>query len=190
VDDCDPAAFTLATAPARFAERGDASAGIDSAAGSLDALLELSASQEAAGSETRRGRRTIRSKVTSRRASRRHAGRPRAPALIAAATVSPPSRSSPSPRRRVRRTRSPASNGGRSGIRKRRRGCTWTMSSSTRCAADQPTGLASGSICATFPRASARQKIRPNLTMIPGPRRRPADYGRARRKRGPAHRRA
>jgi DNA ligase D-like protein (predicted polymerase) len=46
---CDPAAFTLATAPARFAERGDASAGIDLAAGSLDALLELAASQEAAG---------------------------------------------------------------------------------------------------------------------------------------------
>jgi bifunctional non-homologous end joining protein LigD len=45
----DPAAFTLATAPARFAKRGDASAGIDAAAGSLDTLLELSASQEAAG---------------------------------------------------------------------------------------------------------------------------------------------
>jgi len=49
VADCDPAAFTLATAPARYAERGDASAGIDGAVGSLDALLELSASQEAAG---------------------------------------------------------------------------------------------------------------------------------------------
>ena len=46
---CDPAAFTLATAPARFAERGDAAAGIDAAAGSLDQLLALSASQEAAG---------------------------------------------------------------------------------------------------------------------------------------------
>ena len=46
---CDPAAFTLVTAPARFAERGDASAGIDAAAGSLDKLLELSAAQEAAG---------------------------------------------------------------------------------------------------------------------------------------------
>ncbi len=46
---CDPAAFTLATAPARFAERGDASAGIDAAAGSLDRLLELSAAQEAEG---------------------------------------------------------------------------------------------------------------------------------------------
>jgi bifunctional non-homologous end joining protein LigD len=49
VADCDPAAFTLVTAPARFAERGDASAGIDAAAGSLDKLLALSAVQEAAG---------------------------------------------------------------------------------------------------------------------------------------------
>ena len=49
VGDCDPAAFTLATAPARFAERGDAAAGIDAAAGLLDGLLELSAAQEAAG---------------------------------------------------------------------------------------------------------------------------------------------
>jgi DNA ligase D-like protein (predicted polymerase) len=46
---CDPAAFTLSTAPARFAARGDAAAGIDGAAGSLDALLALAASQEAAG---------------------------------------------------------------------------------------------------------------------------------------------
>ena len=49
VADCDPAAFTLVTAPARFAKRGDASAGIDAAAGSLDKLLELSAAQEAEG---------------------------------------------------------------------------------------------------------------------------------------------
>jgi bifunctional non-homologous end joining protein LigD len=46
---CDPAAFTLATAPARLAERGDAAAGIDAAAGSLDGLLGLAAAQEAAG---------------------------------------------------------------------------------------------------------------------------------------------
>ena len=46
---CDPAAFTLATAPARMASRGDVSAGIDAAAGSLDKLLELSAAQEASG---------------------------------------------------------------------------------------------------------------------------------------------
>jgi len=49
VADVDPAAFTLVTAPARFAERGDASAGIDDAAGSLDKLLALSAEHEAAG---------------------------------------------------------------------------------------------------------------------------------------------
>jgi len=46
---CDPAAFTLITAPARLAERGDASAAIDAAPGSLDKLLALSAAQEAAG---------------------------------------------------------------------------------------------------------------------------------------------
>jgi DNA ligase D-like protein (predicted polymerase) len=46
---CDPSAFTLATAPVRLAERGDASAGIDAAAGSLDRLLLLSAAQERAG---------------------------------------------------------------------------------------------------------------------------------------------
>ncbi|HMC20227.1 MAG TPA: non-homologous end-joining DNA ligase [Thermoanaerobaculia bacterium] len=49
VADCDPADFTLVTAPKRFAKHGDASAGIDDAAGSLDKLLDLSAKQEAAG---------------------------------------------------------------------------------------------------------------------------------------------
>jgi bifunctional non-homologous end joining protein LigD len=46
---CDPAAFTLATAPVRLRERGDPGAGIDEAAGSLEGLVELSARQEAAG---------------------------------------------------------------------------------------------------------------------------------------------
>jgi bifunctional non-homologous end joining protein LigD len=45
VPDCDPAAFNLVTAP----RRGDASTGIDEAAGSLEKLLALSAEQEAAG---------------------------------------------------------------------------------------------------------------------------------------------
>jgi bifunctional non-homologous end joining protein LigD len=49
VADCDPAAFTLLTAPARLAERGDAAAAIDASLGSLDRLLALSAAQEAAG---------------------------------------------------------------------------------------------------------------------------------------------
>jgi bifunctional non-homologous end joining protein LigD len=42
---CDPAAFTLATVPARFAEIGDPHAGIDASPGSLDALLALSDEQ-------------------------------------------------------------------------------------------------------------------------------------------------
>jgi bifunctional non-homologous end joining protein LigD len=46
---CDPADFTLATMPARFAEIGDLHQGIDDAVGSLDALLELSARQEREG---------------------------------------------------------------------------------------------------------------------------------------------
>jgi DNA ligase D-like protein (predicted polymerase) len=49
VADCDPAAFTLVMAPARFVERGDAAAGIDEAAESLDALLALSAEHETQG---------------------------------------------------------------------------------------------------------------------------------------------
>ncbi|MBA2962688.1 MULTISPECIES: non-homologous end-joining DNA ligase [Ramlibacter] len=46
---CDPADFTLKTVPARFRSIGDPHAGIDAAAGALDALLELSARQESAG---------------------------------------------------------------------------------------------------------------------------------------------
>jgi hypothetical protein len=46
---CEPADFTVLTMPRRFAEIGDPHAGIDAAAGSLDALLELAAHDEAAG---------------------------------------------------------------------------------------------------------------------------------------------
>ena len=49
VPSVDPAAFTLATVPRRFAGLGDPGAGIDGEAGSLDGLLDLSARQEAAG---------------------------------------------------------------------------------------------------------------------------------------------
>jgi DNA ligase D-like protein (predicted polymerase) len=42
-------AFTIDTVPARYAEIGDPGAGIDGAAGSLEALLELSARDEAEG---------------------------------------------------------------------------------------------------------------------------------------------
>jgi hypothetical protein len=49
VADCNPADFTLATMPGRFASIGDRHAAIDSHPGSLDRLLELSARQAAAG---------------------------------------------------------------------------------------------------------------------------------------------
>src|ERR1019366_5799536 len=46
---CDPADFTVFTMPARFAAIGDPHAGMDDAAGALDALLELAAKDEAEG---------------------------------------------------------------------------------------------------------------------------------------------
>src|SRR5690348_13579747 len=49
VDEIDPADFTLATMPQRFAKIGDRHAGIDHAAGSLEGLLELSARHEREG---------------------------------------------------------------------------------------------------------------------------------------------
>ena len=49
VADCDPADFTVLTVPKRFAERGDAHAEIDKAAGSLEKLLELADRDEKAG---------------------------------------------------------------------------------------------------------------------------------------------
>jgi DNA ligase D-like protein (predicted polymerase) len=49
VPDCDPAAHTLDTVPARYARLGDPWAGIDDGAGSLDALLDLAARHKAAG---------------------------------------------------------------------------------------------------------------------------------------------
>jgi bifunctional non-homologous end joining protein LigD len=165
---CDPAAFTLATATARLADRGDAAAGIDEAAGSLDQLLALSASQEAAGLGDAPGRRTTASSTTSRRASPRHDARSRTPAPSAAAGARPPGRSSPSPRPRARRRRSPASNAGRPGTRPRRRGCKWTTCSSTRCAAARRPGRASGSTCVTFRRGSGPPPSHPSPTTIPG----------------------
>jgi DNA ligase D-like protein (predicted polymerase) len=49
VDEIDPADFTMATMPKRFAKIGDRHAGIDDAAGSLEGLLELSARHEREG---------------------------------------------------------------------------------------------------------------------------------------------
>src|SRR5215831_9707174 len=49
IPECDPADFTVATMPSRFAAIGDPHSGMDDAAGSLDSLLELAARDEAAG---------------------------------------------------------------------------------------------------------------------------------------------
>jgi len=49
VPDCDPAAFTVFTMPARFAASGDPHAAIAASAASLEALLDLAARDEAEG---------------------------------------------------------------------------------------------------------------------------------------------
>ena len=49
VADCDPADFTVLTAPKRFAEVGNLHAAMDATAGPLEPLLELAARDDAAG---------------------------------------------------------------------------------------------------------------------------------------------
>jgi DNA ligase D-like protein (predicted polymerase) len=49
VADCDPAAFTIDTVPARFAQLGDPWAAMDDAAGSIEGLLGLAERDEASG---------------------------------------------------------------------------------------------------------------------------------------------
>jgi DNA ligase D-like protein (predicted polymerase) len=49
IPDCEPADFTTATVPKRFAEIGDPHEDMDAHAGSLDALLDLAARDEASG---------------------------------------------------------------------------------------------------------------------------------------------
>ncbi len=49
VEGCDPAAFTVATMPERFASIGDPWAGMDDGAGSLEPLLELAERDDKAG---------------------------------------------------------------------------------------------------------------------------------------------
>jgi bifunctional non-homologous end joining protein LigD len=49
IPDCEPADFTVSTVPARLASLGDPNDGMNDAAGSLEALLELAARDEASG---------------------------------------------------------------------------------------------------------------------------------------------
>ena len=78
VPSCDPAAFTIATVPGRFARIGDPWAGMDEAAGSLDGLLELAARTRRQACPTRRGRRTTRSRPARRRGYSRPSAEPAA----------------------------------------------------------------------------------------------------------------
>ncbi len=194
---CDPAAFTLVTAPARFAERGDASAGIDEAAGSLDRLLELSAAQEAAGlgdapwpphykKQRRRAaaRRAVAAEGRERRGDIERAERWKRPPPVDAAAHHGREGGAQGGRARRPRALEGATSRGRGAARRS------TTSSSTRCAAARPRGRASASTCATSPRPSARPRSRPIPTTIPGAVSIRSAGRRARRRRAPARRRA
>ena len=110
IDACDPADFTLATMPARFAAIGDRHAGMNAHAGSLDALLELSARQEKEGLGD----------APWPPHYRKQAGRGAARGAVAAPDADA-ARSSRSGARARRPTRSPASNAGRRVTRRRPR---------------------------------------------------------------------
>jgi DNA ligase D-like protein (predicted polymerase) len=69
VADCDPAAFTLATVPARFADIGDPWEGMNDAAGGLDGLLTLAEELGPAEKAPKGARRGTASSGTGRRQS-------------------------------------------------------------------------------------------------------------------------
>jgi DNA primase len=56
VDDCHPDDFTIATMPARFAERGDLHAGIDDAVFDIEPLRQWADRDEANGLTSTTGR--------------------------------------------------------------------------------------------------------------------------------------
>ena len=68
IDDCDPADFTLATMPARFAAVGDRHAGIDARRARSSRCSSCRRGRSARAWATRRGRRTTGSRRASRRA--------------------------------------------------------------------------------------------------------------------------
>jgi DNA ligase D-like protein (predicted polymerase) len=144
VASCDPAAFTLATAPARFAERGDSAAGIDAAAGSLEGLLALSSAQEAEGLGD----------APWPPHYKKQAGEPPrvTPSRKKGAGGSRRNLSSPSHARSTRRAHSRVSSAGRRAIPRPRGTSARTTCSSTRCAAARAPGRASASTCGTSPK--------------------------------------
>ena len=198
VADCDPAAFTLVTAPARLAERGDASAAIDAAPGSLDRLLELSAAQEAAGLgdapwpphyKKQAGRAATRHAVAPER--REHCG-----ALGGLGACKRPATVEPAADHRRQgasskddalaglerwKARHPHAAALLAGRRRARRLDARPL---------ERRGRASGSTCATFPKPTVRRRSRPIPTTIRGATPTRSGAGRGRRRRARARRRA
>ena len=132
IDECDPADFTIATMPARFAEIGDRHAGIDRQAGSLAALLELAARDERDGLGD----------APWPPQYRKQPGE---------GTRVQPSRA---------RKGADSSSGRRPGTRPQLRAWSLRTSSSTRCAAGRRRGRACASTSSTSPPASARRRSR------------------------------
>ena len=115
VPDCDPADFTVATMPSRFAAMGDPHANMDGAAGSLENCSSSRRATRRRASATHRGLRTFARRPARPRASRPHApavrsrsGRARVTAVTppTAATVARPPRA-PRSGRRARLPRAP-----------------------------------------------------------------------------------
>ena len=164
---CDPAAFTTATVPARFAAVGDPHAEIDAAQGSLDGLLALAARDEGEGlgdapwpphfrkmdGEAPRVAPSRAKGPDGSRGSRRTGG-----ACARRRSRARSCRSSPSRTRPTRRRRWPGSSAGRPATPRPPRCWPSTTCSSIRCAAARRRGRACASTCATCPRRSARRR--------------------------------
>jgi bifunctional non-homologous end joining protein LigD len=99
VPGCDPAAFTLVTVPRLLAERGDPHAGMDAAAGSLDALLALARRDQEAG---------LSDAPWPPHFSRREGEAPRAPPSKRRRTAAPPTAPGGAPPRRTGGRRAPS----------------------------------------------------------------------------------
>ena len=155
IDECVPQDFTLLTMPERFAAGGDRHQGIDEAAGSLEALLELSARHEREGQGDAPWPPQYKSSRANRRACSRRGGEYRS------------IRSSRSDGRRRKRMPWPASSAGGHGIRRQRPISNRPTCSSMRCAAAFTPGRGSASICSTCRRRSGPHRRRSILTPVP-----------------------
>ena len=139
VDACEPADFTLATMPARFADDRRSARGIDRAPVLARARCSsCRRGRSAKASAMRRGRRTTRSSRASRRACSRRARRD-------AEASADRDRARAEERRCARRARALEGAASRGGRR------IWSRPtcSSTRCAGDSTPGRGSASTCST-----------------------------------------